>query len=103
MREGDGDQSLPSVKILTTIVCLAALALAGCAQQLTPQQVQIVAATTAATLALAGSTVQAVGPKKLDPAKVQAITNASVQATQLIGQAAATWSPSPTPAPSPPH
>lgn len=83
--------------LLTPLAITVAFIYGGCAQ-LTPQQVQVVAATTAATIAIAGSTAQAFPNKKISPQQVQAITNAAVQASQVIGQAAANWT---TPTPSP--
>lgn len=85
--------------ILASLIVTGSLAIMPSCAQMTPQQVQIIAATTAATVAIAGTTAQAFPNKHINPQQVQAITNAAVQASQVIGQAAANWT-TPTPAPS---
>lgn len=87
------------MKLLTTTLLINCLFLLGCAQ-MTPQQVQTVAAVTAATVAIAGTTAQAFPNKHISPQQVQAITAAAVQTAQMVGQAASTWT-TPTPSPTP--
>lgn len=88
---------MKKVKLFVVLPILTFLAV-GCGQ-LTPQQVQTVAATTAATVAIVGTTAQAFPNKHISPEQVQAITTAAVQTAQVVGQAAATWSPAPSPTP----
>lgn len=96
------NRKLIRVITATAIASVCWLFSPGCGN-LTPQQVQTVAATTAATVAIVGTTAQAFPNKHISPQQVQAITTAAVQTAQVVGQAAASWTPAPTTTPATPH
>ena len=85
--------------VLAIQIAVWCLMYSGCG--MTPQQVQIVAATTAATVAIAGNTSAAFVNNPKTQAKIQAAAAAAAQVAPIIIQAAGNWTPAPSPTPVP--